>query len=267
MKLTVLGSGSSVPHPERSSSSYWIDTSDGSIMLDCAPSAIHRMAYEGCDWPSLDAIWISHFHLDHIGGLFPLLFGLKYAPQTQSRSKPLKVFGPRGLGELIERVQEANDYRLTAQPFPLEIVEVGPLEEFEFLPGVTGIGLDTPHTPESMAVAISDETGSIAFSSDTGFTKALAAFARDVDLFILECSFIREKPVESHLQLDEALYLIRKSRAKRAMLTHFYPEWDGKDFAGLAGAELIEAKDGLMVEVGSAGRDSNIPRFHDSKPS
>ena len=27
------------------------------------------MAQEGLDWPNLDAIWISHFHLDHVIGL------------------------------------------------------------------------------------------------------------------------------------------------------------------------------------------------------
>ncbi len=97
MQLVILGSGSSVPHPTRSSSGYWLDTSGGSILLDCAASAIHRMAQEGCDWANLDAIWISHFHLDHCGGLAPFLFGTKYAPTTQSRTKPMKIYGPRGL--------------------------------------------------------------------------------------------------------------------------------------------------------------------------
>ena len=35
-------------------------------MLDFSASAIHRIAQENLDWANLDAIWISHFHLDQI---------------------------------------------------------------------------------------------------------------------------------------------------------------------------------------------------------
>ena len=51
-----------------------------------------------------------------------------------------------------------------------------------------------------------------------------------VDLLVLECSFVRDKPVKKHLELAEAMHLIRKARPKRAMLTHLYPEWDELDF-------------------------------------
>ena len=105
MKLTVLGSGTSVPHPRRSSSAHWLDAGVGSLLLDISGPAIHRMAEEGCDWPNLDAVWVSHFHLDHVGGLAPFLFGTKYAPQTRERRKALKVFGPRGTEKLLRRFE------------------------------------------------------------------------------------------------------------------------------------------------------------------
>ncbi|HMS09670.1 MAG TPA: MBL fold metallo-hydrolase, partial [Pyrinomonadaceae bacterium] len=82
MRVVILGSGSSVPHPRRTSSAIWVETPGAKVLLDCAPSAIHRMPADGCDWAGLDAIWISHFHLDHCGGLASLLFSLKYAPET-----------------------------------------------------------------------------------------------------------------------------------------------------------------------------------------
>ena len=82
------------------------------------------MAQESLDWVGLDAIWISHFHLDHVGGLAPFLFGTKHAPQTQSRRKPLMIYGGRGLSELFRAFDEANDYRLLKQPFPVTIKEV-----------------------------------------------------------------------------------------------------------------------------------------------
>jgi ribonuclease BN (tRNA processing enzyme) len=255
MKLIVLGSGTAVPHPRRSSSAYWLEASGGSVLLDCGPSAMHRMAEEICEWSALDAIWISHFHLDHCGGLAPFLFGTKYAPDTQGREKPLKILGPAGLRGLIERFDAVNDYRLFRQPFPLEVVEVEPLEQFEILPGLRAAVMKTPHTPESLALHVRDASDkTLVFSSDTGFSEPLAAFARHADLFILECSFVKGKPVRKHLELAEAIYLIRKAEPRRAMLTHLYPEWDEVDLAGEMAAfsmpcEVTEARDGLIIQL------------------
>jgi ribonuclease BN (tRNA processing enzyme) len=254
MKLTILGSGTSVPHPKRSSSGFWLETENGSILLDCSASAIHRMAQENLDWANLDAIWISHFHLDHVGGLLPFLFGTKYAPETQNRTEPLKIFGAKGLKNLIEKFDAANDYNTLEQPFPLEIIEVEPLEKFAISETVEAVALDTPHTPESLAIHIKSADKKIVYSADTGFTKTLAAFAADVDLFVLECSFFQNKPVETHLELKDAMYLVRSAKPKKAVFTHLYPEWDAYDFASEAAkfsppCAVVQGFDGLKLEI------------------
>lgn len=252
MKFIVLGSGSSVPHPKRSSSAYWLETESGSVLLDCAASAIHRIAQENLSWADLDAIWISHFHLDHCGGIFPFLFGTKYAPETQNRTKPLRIFARKGLGDLMERF---SDYELLKQPFPLEICEIEPLENFYLLPGIEAVAFDTPHTAESSAIFIRDQNDkTLVFTADTGFTKSLGAFAKNVDLFVLECSFVKNKPVEKHLELAEAMFLINQANPKRAMLTHLYPEWDEVDFSVEVQkfspkCEVTEARDGLILKI------------------
>lgn len=252
MRLTVLGSGSAIPHPNRSSSAFWVDTSGGSILLDCSVTAPMRMAQERLDWPNLDTIWISHFHIDHCGGIAPFLAGTKHAPETQGRQKPLRIFGPVGLSGLVERMTAVNNYRLIEQPFPVEIIEVEPLEKFEILKGVEAVALETPHTDESLALHLRDGETTIVFSADTGFSQPLAAFANQADLFILECTFIRNKPIEGHLELAEAIHLIRKAKPKRALLTHFYPEWDNVNFAEEVSkfepmCEVIEAIEGLRL--------------------
>jgi ribonuclease BN (tRNA processing enzyme) len=254
MKLIVLGSGTSIPHPKRASPAFWLETAGGSILLDASADAPHRMAEEGLDWPSLDAIWISHFHLDHMAGLYPLLFGMKWSPQMQQRDKTLRIFGGPGIEELISLVDRAGNYRLLEQHFPLEIVEVEANQTFAILPGVSAKTLSTPHTQESMALYLSEQgISSIVYTSDTGFSKELARFAGPVDLLLLECSFRRNKPLQTHLELGEAMQVAAETAPGKLILTHLYPEWDGIDLVSEAKAlwsgEILEATDGLRVTI------------------
>ena len=255
MKLVVLGSGTSVPHPRRSSSAHWVEAGGRTLLLDPSASSVHRMPQEGCDWANLDAVWVSHFHLDHVGGLAPFLFGTKYAPQTQKRTKPLTIFGGYGLKRLLEKFDAANDYELFKQPFPLEVKEVSPRSEFDVFDGLGAETFSTPHTRESLAVRLTETAGgaSLVYTSDTGYTEALAGFAEGAGLFLMECSFFRAKPVETHLELADAMRLARLSGARRVVLAHLYPEWDGVDIAAEAkklwDGETVAAEDGLRLEI------------------
>jgi ribonuclease BN (tRNA processing enzyme) len=218
------------------------------------PDAPHRLAQEQLAWPNLDSIWISHFHLDHLGGLAPFLFGAKWAPQTQGREKPLRIFGPEGLQNLLVAIDKANRYRLLDQRFPVDLIELKGDAQFEFLPSVAAQVFSTLHTSESLAIRLTEKDGtSLVYTSDTGFSEALITFCRGADLLLLECSFHKKKPLETHLQLTDAMQIARECQPKRLVLTHLYPEWDGIDLANEAKSlwhgEILEARDGLILEV------------------
>lgn len=254
MQLVVLGSGTSVPHSQRASAAFWLQTESGSVLLDCSSDAAHRMAQENLDWANLDAIWISHLHLDHCGGLATLLFALKHSPQTQDRRKPLKIFTCQGVERLLKAIDEANDYRLFKPPFPVELRELTGAEEFWPLEGVRGTTFSTPHTRESLAIRLTNsEDKSMVYSADTGVSEELAEFARGAELFMLECSFRQHKPVETHLNLAEAMRMAHIAEPRRLLLTHLYPEWDGFDLEAEAHrlwpGETIGARDGLRIEI------------------
>jgi len=254
MKLTILGSGTSVPHPERASPAHWLETPNGTLLLDISADAPHRMAQESLDWTNLDAIWISHFHLDHMGGLPAFLFGTKWAPQIQGRTKPLRIFGPNGLRAILETINKSNNYGLMEQRFPVEIVEVAAGASFEILPGITATTLKTPHTRESLALALKDEDSKLfVYTSDTGFSEDLGPFAKHAAVLLMECSFRSNKPIQKHLELADAMRLARECAPEKLVLTHLYPEWDNIDLAAEArplwSGETIEAKDGLQLEI------------------
>lgn len=256
MELIVLGSGTAVPHPLRSSAGFWLQTIGGTLLLDVAATVPQRMVQEGLDWGNLDAIWISHFHIDHSAGIAPLLFASRGAPETAHRKKPLRIFGAAGLRELIKAFDDIAKGKLLDQPFPLEIIEVEPLQKFHILDGVEAVACITPHTPESHAIHLREGDTTFVYTADTGFDETLATFARRVDLLLIESSFVKDKTTEKHLELAEAIQLIRRAEPKRAMLTHFYAEWDEVIFADEVrklspGCEVMEAVDGLRVKVKS----------------
>ena len=130
-------------------------------------------------------------------------------------------------------------------------------ETVEILPELSASFLRTPHRPESLAIKLTDQSGiTLVYTSDTGFDEAVARFARDADLLILECSFYRNKPVATHLELADAMRIAELAEPRRVLLTHLYPEWDEIDLAAEAKklwpGETIAARDGLRLEILSA---------------
>ncbi|HEV8588385.1 MAG TPA: MBL fold metallo-hydrolase [Pyrinomonadaceae bacterium] len=256
MRFVVLGSGTSVFHAQRAAAGFWLETEGGSLLLDCSADAPHRMAEEQLDWANLDAIWISHLHLDHCGGLASFLFGMKHAPQTQSRQKPLKIFGCAGFEKLLNTIDESHNSKLCELPFPLELKEISTenTDEFDILTGCKARAFSTPHRPESLALRLTDARGTtLVYTSDTGFSEDVAEFARGADLLVLECSFYRDKPIPTHLELADAMRIATIAEPRRLLLTHLYPEWDGIDLEDEAKklwpGNTIAARDGLRLTI------------------
>lgn len=232
-----------------------MQASQGAVLLDFSVFTLGRLMAEKLDWANVDAIWISHFHLDHIGGLPAFLFGSRHAEEMKNRKKPLRIFGGTGLEKLLQGFDDLSKNKLHDQPFPLEIVEVEPLEKFEIAPGIEAVAMVTPHTDESLAIHLRDRDGStLVYTADTGFADTLASFARRVDLLVIESSYPKDKPKNTHLEFAEAMHVIRRAEPKRAVVTHLYPLWDGIDLTAEAEkysppCEVIEARDGLRIDT------------------
>ena len=96
LSVTFLGTGGSVPSARRSTASVLIARGGERLMFDCGEGT-QRQLQRSLGLVQVDAIYLTHFHADHILGL-P---GLLKSYDLTDRELPLKVYGPPGLNDLF----------------------------------------------------------------------------------------------------------------------------------------------------------------------
>ena len=81
VRVTVIGCSPAWPDPGGAHSGYLVDDpaagNTGGILLDCGPGVLARLRKRD-GWPHVDAVVITHFHLDHWGDLVPWVWGAMY---------------------------------------------------------------------------------------------------------------------------------------------------------------------------------------------
>ncbi len=101
MEAIVLGSGPGLPQVDRNLSSVLIRHNGQMILADCGDGCIRRLMDHGIGAEDLDAVLITHYHPDHVGGLFMLLQML----YLMDRKKSLPVFLPERPAAFVETMQ------------------------------------------------------------------------------------------------------------------------------------------------------------------
>src|SRR6056297_1317820 len=96
MKYIPLGTGSCVPDYRKNSSGALLEINRKLILIDCGTGILHTIPKTDYDYKDIDAIFITHLHLDHINDFPALLFALKNDPACH-RNRDIQAFGPTGL--------------------------------------------------------------------------------------------------------------------------------------------------------------------------
>ena len=243
MKFGVIGSSPAWPNPGGAHSGYVLEHPAGRLLIDCGPGVLGRLR-EREGWPRVDAIAITHFHLDHWGDLVPWVWGAMYrAGGVAIDDRPalwvheggrdvLEQFGERfGFRDMFDRVFTVREYAGDTA-FAAAGVEVMPIRLPHYRLETYGFRL-----------AVGGKT--IAYSGDSGPSERLADLARDTDLFVCEATLNHGSDdglPRGHLSVDEAMTAAAASGTRRVLLTHRPAE-----LAVPAGVE--RAYDGLELEV------------------
>ena len=115
--LTILGSNSAIPAHGRFPTAQVLNVSHQLYLIDCGEGVQWRLQECEVKKSKINQIFISHLHGDHIFGLIGLLNSFSLS----NRVKPITVYSPKGLEEII-RIQ--LKYTQTKLSFPLTFVDL-----------------------------------------------------------------------------------------------------------------------------------------------
>jgi ribonuclease BN (tRNA processing enzyme) len=169
----------------------------------------------------VDAIVITHFHLDHWGDLVPWTFGSMFGPGRDV--PPPQLWLPPGGKAELEQFGVRLGFAGMFDAF--EISEYVEGRSFE-ADGLTITPIRVPHYQlQTYALRVSDGKTTLAYSGDSAPSPQLAEVGRDADMFLCEATLAESREggadgLRGHLSAAEAIAAFEESGARRLVIIH-----------------------------------------------
>ena len=220
MKVTLLGTGTSFPDPNRVQSGILVEAENKTFLLDVGSGVLHRLIQTGIDLKTLDSVFISHFHIDHCSDFLTLCQSLWLA----GYDKTLELYAPPTMREWSRGVREIGFPYLREKVLVKEVV----LDENHVVPlGPVPVSTAaTAHsTMETRAFRVESRGRSMVFSSDSAPCRDVTDLARGVDVLIHEVNWLDgPHPEGVHTSPIELAEIVERAEPKKVVLTHVSPE-------------------------------------------
>lgn len=201
LHIALCGTGSPFPDPDRGAPCTLVIAGQQVFLFDSGSAAAKQIANMGFSTGQIQAVFLTHFHSDHIDGLGELLM-TRWAQHTDN--KRMVVYGPTGVVDVVTGFKSAyaldTTYRIahhgtdTMQP----ALAGADAQEFEAHQGHYTLLLEQPdlrieafavnHQPINPAVGyrIRYKGRTVVLSGDTTSDEQVKDAARNADLLIHE---------------------------------------------------------------------------------
>jgi ribonuclease BN (tRNA processing enzyme) len=216
-------------------------TPQAPVLLDCGATSLTALRRAGLDPGKIGAVFVSHLHGDHFGGLpFLILDG-----QFSGRTAPLLIAGPPGTHQRLTTAMECLFPGSTqvSRRFDVTVTELSPGETHN-VADVTVRAWEARHPSGAPALMLRLAFGDtvIAYTGDTAWTSAITAASDQADLLIAE-AYYWDKAVPHHLRYADLVEHENEITARRVILTHMSADMLDRPVA----CEV--ARDGLVVTL------------------
>ncbi|CAM3381574.1 ribonuclease Z [Mycobacterium intermedium] len=242
IEVTLLGTGSPIPDPNRAGPSTLVRAAGQVFLIDCGRGVLQRAAAVGVGAAGLSALLLTHLHSDHIADLGDVIITnwvTNFAPDPQ----PLHIIGPPGTREVVEATLKAfgHDigYRIAHHadlnaPPPVEVHEhtEGPVWDRD---GVTIRVAPTDHRPVAPTIGfrIEADGASLVLAGDTvpcASLDELASGAGGLVHTVIRKDILGHVPQQRvkdvcdyHSSVQEAAATAQRAGVGTLIMTHYVP--------------------------------------------
>jgi ribonuclease Z len=268
LSVFFAGTAGSVPTARRGLPALLLRAGGERILIDCGEGTQQQLL-RSVGLPELDAIFLTHYHLDHWLGLV----GMIKTFDLRARERPLTIYGPAGLNKLfgtlrpligragyslslveLERHDEVRFGSFTLSAFPVKhrVEAYGYAFVEDDRPGRFDVEaartLGITHAPDFGRLQRGEVVDGvrpervmgearagrrIVFSGDTAPCQAVEAFAQDADLLIHEATFLEDERARAretaHSTARQAAELARDAGVRMLALTHLSTRYFPRD--------------------------------------
>lgn len=248
MELTVVGCSGSFPGPESPSSCYLIEHGETRILLDLGNGALGQLQ-RYVDIYDIDAIFISHLHIDHCADVGSYYVARRYCGGGNAPAIP--IYGPSDTEKRLVEIYGPTD--APGLPGQFNFFDLG--SDVISVGSITVQAFPVDHVlEESYALRVEADGRVLAYSGDTDTCDGLLQASQNAHVGLFEASFVETKPYERHIHMTgkHAAEMANKAQVSRLILTHLAPWTDPEQVLVDAHSEREQvdlAHPGMKVEI------------------
>ena len=242
--ITLLGTGCPAVSTTRYGAATLVRAGGQNLLVDVGSGVTQRLVAAGLNGADIDAVLITHMHSDHLIDFYQFIISSWH----QSRTKPQKVFGPKGIKKFVSDAMAVWDdernlriefeQRTSTTAFEIEVFEFEDETPIIQTAHLTVKPIKVMHEPVDPAFGFCVEASGkkAVLSGDTRYCDNLIKQAQNADLLIhevfihgcMEVTGTRSakglKAVESyHTLSSEVGKIATKANVKALALTHIVP--------------------------------------------
>lgn len=240
-KVTLLGTGTPIPAPDRFGPSTLVEAGDQKLLFDAGRGASIRLNQLGVPLGRIDALLLTHYHSDHTVGIPDLWLTGWLQSYFGTRKTPMRVIGPEGARSLMHHLEQAyaldvsiriDDERLPPQGAEVDVSEFSSDGVVYERNGVKVTAFKVDHgaaIKPAYGYRIDYAGRSVVISGDTRYNQNVIKYGTGVDLLIHEVAIVRsellsqpfiQRIMAHHTTASEAGRVFAITQPKLAAYTH-----------------------------------------------